>query len=108
METIETTAMISMTQEVAEIQARILNLDSLFESSLQMEMDALKETLLKNPNAAGLLKDEDIGLLVKNLNRLVATDIQEANDSKRKPKEKKATTRLTKEEIDAALAEEGL
>ena len=95
-------------QLVSEIQARIEALDALFEESLRGEMDALKECIIQNPAAAALLKDEDIGNLVRNLRRTVSTALVEASEKKAKPRGKAASTRLTKEELEAALAAEGL
>ena len=95
-------------QLVSEIQARIEALDSMFEDSLKDEMDALKECIIQNPAAAALLKDEDIGNLVRNLRRTVAVALTEASERKAKPKGKAVSTRLTKEELEAALAAEGL
>ena len=101
-------ASMETTQLVSEIQARIKALESLFEESLTGEMDALKEALVQNPSAAALLKDEDIGLLVANLRRTVASALSDAAESKKKPAKDKAKTRMTKEEIEAALEAEGL
>ena len=97
-----------ISQLASEIQTRISNLESLFEDNLKGEMDALKLTLRENPSAAALMLDEDVGLLVKNLMRITNVAIQEANESKAKGKPKKEKVQLTKEQIDAALAEEGL
>lgn len=96
-----------ISQLAAEIRTRIENLESLFEDSLVGEMDALKATLVENPSAAALLKDEDIGLLVKNLMRTVTTAVQEAITSKTK-KPAKSKEKLSPEQIAAALAAEGL
>ena len=76
-------------QLASEISARIKNLESLFEDPLRYEMDELKKALQENPSAASLLLDEDIGLLVRNLRRLVSVAVAEANA----PKEKKASTK---------------
>jgi hypothetical protein len=95
---------------VTEIQARIQDLSNLFEEALTNEMDALKECLLQNPSAAALLKDEDVGLLVQNLRRTVATAQTEAAEAKasgRKPKAA-AKKQFTAEELAAALAADGL
>ena len=97
-----------ISQLASEIQTRIASLESLFEDNLKGEMDALKLTLRENPSAAALMLDEDVGLLVKNLMRITNVAIQEANESKAKGKPKKEKVQLTKEQIDAALAEEGL
>jgi hypothetical protein len=78
-----------ISQLASEISARIAALSSLFDESLEGEMDALKICLVENPSAAALMKDEDVGLLVRNLRRTVDAAILEAN----KPKEKKAATK---------------
>lgn len=96
-----------ISQLASEIQARIANLESLFEESLEGEMDALKLVLRDNPSAAALMLDEDVGLLVKNLMRTVQAAVVEANSAKEK-KPRAAKKQLSKEEIDAALAAEGL
>ena len=106
MSEVENSTNVETIQLVSEIQARIKALESLFDESLTGEMDALKEALIQNPSAAALLKDEDIGLLVKNLRRTVASAISEAAEGKKKSA--KSKTRLTKEEIEAALEAEGL
>ena len=97
-----------VSQLASEIQTRISALESLFEDDLKGEMDALKIALRENPSAAALMMDEDVGALVKNLMRITNTAIQEANESKAKGKPKKEKVQLTKEQIDAALAAEGL
>lgn len=101
---VETSAEIS--QLAADIQARIANLANLFEDPLEAEMDSLKECIIQNPSAAALLKDEDVGLLVTSLRRTVAADIQKAVEGKKKPVAGKK--KFTQEELEAALAAEGL
>ncbi len=78
-----------LSQFASEISIRISALNALFEQDLRNEMDALKAALIENPSAAALMKDEDIGILVRNLRRTVDAAILEAN----KPKEKKASAK---------------
>lgn len=95
-------------QLASEIAARILNLESLFEESLKGEMESLKQCILANPNAAALLKDEDVGTLVANLRRTVSAAVIEANKPKTKGASKgKTKQQFTPEELKAALEAEG-
>ena len=96
-----------ISQLASEIQTRISSLESMFEDNLRGEMASLKTCLIENPSAAALLKDEDVGLLVKNLMRTVSQAVAEAVAGKAKAP-KKEKTKLTKEEIEAALAADGL
>lgn len=98
---------IELSQLASEIQTRILALEALFEDSLKNEMSSLKATLVENPSAAALLKDEDVGMLVKALMRTVGAAVAEAIAGKTK-KPKASKEKLTAAEIDAALAAEGL
>jgi len=106
MQTVDNTA---LSQLASEVSARIAALESLFEESLDSEMDALKEVLVQNPSAAALLKDEDVGLLVLNLRRTVSADIQAAVAGKTKTSKAKSagSKKLSVEEIQAALEAEG-
>ena len=97
-----------ISQLASEVQTRIAALEGLFEDSLVGEMEALKVTLKANPSAAALMRDEDIGLLVAALRRTVQADIEEATSEKKSGRKPKQKTSFTKEELDAALAEEGL
>lgn len=99
---------IAISQLASEIQTRIAALEGLFEDSLVGEMEALKVVLKANPSAAALMRDEDIGLLVVALRRIVQADIEEATTEKKTKRQPKQKTTFTKEELDAALAEEGL
>lgn len=95
-----------ISQLASEISTRIAALESLFDEALDGEMDALKAVLIENPSAAALMKDEDVGLLVANLRRTVSAALVEAS----KPKEKKtkaSVVRLTPEQMQKALEEEG-
>lgn len=97
-----------ISQLASEVQTRIAALEGLFEDSLVGEMEALKVTLKANPSAAALMRDEDIGLLVAALRRTVQADVEEATSEKKSGRKPKQKTVFTKEELDAALAEEGL
>lgn len=106
---VTTSASPEISQLASEIQSRIANLESLFEEALDGEMDALKACLIENPSAAALLKDEDVGMLVKSLRRTVTVAATEAAEEKKKGGKKTSTgkTKLTPEQIQAALDEEG-
>lgn len=94
-------------QLASEMQTRIAALEALFEDDLRGEMESLKACLIENPSAAALLKDEDVGALVKNLMRTVSAAVAEAVAGKAKAP-KAAKVKMSKEEIDAALAADGL
>jgi hypothetical protein len=105
----QTLANSNISQLASEIQSRISVLEGLFAESLDGEMDALKACIIENPSAAALLKDEDVGLLVKALRRTVSVAATEAAAEK-KPGAKKAAAakvKLTPAQIQAALDEEG-
>ena len=55
---------------IEEVQERIKQLNTLSEVMLESEMDALKETLLQNENIVQNLLPEDIGEIVRNLERI--------------------------------------
>lgn len=91
-------------QVAADITAKIELLNSLSGENLKGEMFALKKTLLANPAACLLLKDEDIGELVLALRRMTGIALSAASVSKaekRAPKEK--AKKLTAEELQLAL-----
>lgn len=104
-ETEETNSEVETSQLASEIQARILALESLFDEPLKAEMNELKRVILANPSAASLLKDEDVGLLVRNLRRTVSTAIAEASAAKEKKPASRKTRPLTKDELKQALLE---
>jgi hypothetical protein len=99
---------IEISQLASEIQSRISALEALFEDSLVNEMDSLKICLVENPSAAALLKDEDVGLLVKALMRTVNVAVAEAIAGKEKKPRKDVKKQFSQAEMDAALAAEGL
>ena len=59
-----------MTIDVEQVKNRISQLNELSGVPLEMEMDALKETLLQNENILLLLLPEDIGEIVAALEKL--------------------------------------
>lgn len=90
-------------QVFSEIQTKIANLCNFDGESLKGEMASLKKALLENPAACSLLHDEDIGMAVAALRRMVGVAITEAT----KPKEKKVKEKqkqLTPLELQAALS----
>lgn len=94
-------------QIAADIAAKIESLGNLSGENLKGEMQALKRTLLANPAACLLLKDEDIGELVLALRRMTGIALSAASASKaekRAPKEK--AKKLTPEELQLALNSE--
>lgn len=89
-------------QIFSEIQIKIANLCNFDGESLKGEMASLKKALLENPAACSLLHDEDIGMAVAALRRMVGVAVAEAA----KPKEKKAKEKqkqLTPQELAAAM-----
>ena len=94
-----------MSQLASEISVRIANLEALFEEPLRDEMAALKSALVENPSAAALMKDEDVGILVRNLRRTVSVAIAEANKPKERKTPAKKNKQLTKEELQQAIDE---
>lgn len=93
-------------QIASEVSARINALEALFEDSLVNEMDDLKAVLIENPSAAALIMDEDVGILVRNLRRIVGEAVKDATAGKAKTK-KSGSKKLSAEEIQAALDAEG-
>ena len=97
----------STSQVAADISAKIEALNTLSGENLKGEMQALRRTLLANPAACLLLKDEDIGELVTSLRRMTGIALSAASASKaekRAPKER--VKKLTQEELQAALNSE--
>lgn len=94
----------STEQIAAEISAKIELLNSISGENLKGEMQALKRTLLANPAACLLLKDEDVGSLVASLRRVTGVALSAASaakTSKRAPATK--AKKLTQEELQAAM-----
>lgn len=106
----ETTPNVEMSQLASEIATRISNLHSLFAMDLEGEIDELKKALKENPNAAMLLKDEDIGILVTNLRRTVTIAVEETEKAKavgKKGRTSAAKKQMSADELEEALAKEG-
>ena len=91
-----------MEQIKSEISAGIQLLCNFDGDSLKCEMQALKKTLTENPAACSLLLEEDIGLAVAALRRMVGIAVSEANAPKSKSSKSKSK-KLTPEELKAQL-----
>ena len=101
MENIENT---EAAQVASEISARISQLHELMGEDLRSEMANLKTTLMANPAACLLIKDEDVGCLVASLRRVLNIAVASAATAKTKPKAPAAAkVRLTPEQLAAAL-----
>lgn len=93
-------------QNFVDIVNKINELQNLMEDDLQGGMSALKDALKKNPAAADLLLDEEVGAMVIALRRMRGIVVAEASKEKtkgRKPKAKEVS--LSKEELDKAWSE---
>lgn len=89
-------------QTASELSLRIKQLANFDGESLKEEMGALKKALLENPSACSLLHDEDIGLAVASLRRMVGAAVAAAaTPAAKKPKQKK----LSAAELAKVLAE---
>lgn len=93
-------------QSFVDIVTKINDLKSLMEDDLKEGMSALKAAIKKNPSAADLLLDEELGLMVVALRRMRGITIAEATKETkpgRKPKAKEVA--LSAEELEAAWSE---
>lgn len=94
-------------QSFVDIVTKINDLKSLMEDDLKEGMSALKAAIKKNPSAADLLLDEELGLMVVALRRMRGITITEAAKEKKpgakKPKAKEVA--LSAEELEAAWSE---
>lgn len=94
-------------QSFVDIVTKINDLKSLMEDDLKEGMSALKAAIKKNPSAADLLLDEELGLMVVALRRMRGITIAEATKEKKpgakKPKAKEVA--LSAEELEAAWSE---
>lgn len=94
-------------QSFVDIVTKINDLKSLMEDDLKEGMSALKAAIKKNPSAADLLLDEELGLMVVALRRMRGITITEATKEKKpgakKPKAKEVA--LSAEELEAAWSE---
>lgn len=90
-------------QTASEISARIQQLNALMGEDLSNEMRQLKTALLANPAACLLIKDEDVGMLVTNLRRILNISVASAAAAKEKKPPKEKAPKLTAEQLAAAL-----
>lgn len=93
-------------QSFVDIVTKINDLKSLMEDDLKEGMSALKAAIKKNPSAADLLLDEELGLMVVALRRMRGITIAEATKETkpgRKPKAKEVA--LSADELEAAWKE---
>lgn len=93
-------------QSFVDIVTKINDLKSLMEDDLKEGMSALKAAIKKNPSAADLLLDEELGLMVVALRRMRGITITEATKETkpgRKPKAKEVA--LSADELEAAWKE---
>lgn len=93
----------SIEQAASEIKLKISLLCNFDGDSLKSEMASLKTALLENPAACSLLHDEDIGLAVASLRRMVGVAVAAANAPKEK-KVKVGSKKLTPEQLAIELA----
>lgn len=94
-------------QMASEISQRIQQLESLSAESLKGEMQELKKSLLENPAACLLLREEDVGLLVTSLRKITGQAIISSQTKARKAAEPKVPKKkLTAAELAAALEDE--
>ena len=93
-------------QSFVDIVTKINDLKSLMEDDLKEGMSALKAAIKKNPSAADLLLDEELGLMVVALRRIRGITVTEATKETkpgRKPKAKEVA--LSADELEAAWKE---
>lgn len=91
-----------------EIASRIHALESLSIENLKGEMQQLKASLIENPAACLLLKEEDIGAMVASLRKITGQAIVSAASKKSASVKKPAagSKKLTAAELAAALDDE--
>lgn len=95
-------------QAYVDIKNKIEALDSYNDDDLRSAMSELKAALKKNPNAALLMLDADVGKMVTALRRMTHVAQVEATQGKkpgRKTTPKAKDIILTPEQIEAAMAE---
>jgi len=96
-------------QGLMDISKRIFDLEELIDDDLARSMSELKDALRKNPAAAELILDEDVGKMVSSLRRMrhlsvtAATKEKKSAGTKTKPKAKDVA--LTADEIAKAFDE---
>ena len=94
-------------QAYSEISQRIKALESLSGDDLKNEMINLKKALLENPQACMLLLPEEIGSMVSHLRKITGIAIATASaKTKKAPGEKKASKKMTAQELADALNDE--
>ena len=97
----------SKEQIYSEISLRIKQLEDLSGDDLKNEMMNLKKALLENPQACMLLLPEEIGSLVSSLRKITGIAIATASaKTKKAPGEKKASKKMTAQELADALNDE--
>lgn len=95
-------------QAYVDIKNKIEALDAYNDDDLRSAMSELKAALKKNPNAALLMLDADVGKMVTALRRMTHVAQVEATQGKkpgRKTTPKAKDIVLTPEQIEAAMAE---
>ncbi len=99
----------SSEQVASDLSIRIQNLlvqmnEGLEGSDLKDEMASLKVSLMENPAACLLIKNEDIGVLVQAYRKITGNAIASASAKKTTTKTPKAASKkLTQEELLSAL-----
>ena len=94
-------------QVYSEISQRIKTLEAMSGDSLKDEMVDLKKALLENPQACMLLLPEEIGSMVSSLRKITGIAIATASaKTKKAPGEKKASKKMTAQELADALNDE--
>lgn len=91
-----------------DIVRKARKLRTLMGDALENGMKDLKKALKENPAACELMLDEDLGRMVVALRRMKGEQLAEATSGKKTTGGKKNTakeTKLTREEIEAAMAE---
>lgn len=95
-------------QAYVDIKTKIIQLENMMDDDLRNGMAQLKQALKKNPNAAMLMLDSDIGKMVIALRRMTHTEIEIAKEPKkrgRKTEPKAKAVQLTADQIAAAFEE---
>lgn len=90
-----------------DIVRKARKLRTLMGDALENGMKDLKKALKENPAACELMLDEDLGRMVVALRRMKGEQLAEATSGKRATGKKNTAkeTKLTREEIEAAMAE---
>lgn len=95
-------------QAYVDIKTKIVQLEDLMDEDLKNGMAQLKQALKKNPNAALLMLDSDIGKMVIALRRMTHVEIEIAKEPKKRGKKtdpKAKAVQLTADQIAAAFDE---